>query len=384
MGERRPTLVWVMSTEFRPFIIGGLGTVATELSKAISKRNTKVIVWSKSASKQVAFTKLPPIVIIRIPQAQHFYKHANASYTVSSLAQATSKVASLLPDVIHIHSLEYAQVALSYKKRYRIPLLYTCHSLVLSEENNSPSAIRRRSIQKALILGADRVVVPSRWLRDQIAQRFPAASAKTIVIPHGVVTSPRIKKFTRHEILYVGRLISSKGVVPLVEAFGLLSRKHKKLRLSIVGKGSQLYRKRLLSIVRRKGIASKVRFLGFIPPGKITQVYASPGIVVVPSKLGESFCLVALEAMANGNPLVSTLAGGLRDFVNHRNAEIINTVTSGSIAKAIQKVWDNPGKTNQRLRMARIVANRHSWPNAAKQYIKLFKILQTSKPNRKK
>ncbi|CAG7618338.1 glycosyltransferase family 4 protein [Paenibacillus allorhizosphaerae] len=382
MGESRSTCVWVLTTEFSPYIVGGLGTVATELSKAISKENVKVIVWSKSASKQVAFAGLPRMVIIRIPQTKRYYEYG--SYKTGSLVSAASTLASRKPDIIHVHSLEYANEALSYKKKHRTPILYTCHSLILSEKTNTLSAVRRKNIQRALILGSDRIVVPSGWLRNQIVQRFPTASTKTIVIPHGVEIPSRITKAPRHELLYVGRLISSKGVDPLVEAAGKLSRNHKKLRLTIVGKGSQKYRRKLFSIAHRKGFASKIRFLGFLPPHNMKRIYASMGIVVVPSKQGESFCLVALEAMANGNPLVSTLAGGLRDFVNHRNAEIIPSVTGKSIAKAIKKVLANPERTNKRIRMARIVANRNRWPDAAKRYIKLFKNLQASTSNRRK
>jgi len=384
MGGNRSTYVWALTTEFSPFIVGGLGTVATELSKAMSNKNVKITVWSKSASRRVAFARQSSVEIIRIPKTKRYYDHASGSYKPGSLLSAAPKAASRKPDVIHVHSLEYAKVALACKKKYGAPIIYTCHSLVLSEKTNSRSSVRRKKIQRTLILSADRIVVPSKWLRNQIVKHFASASSKTTVIPHGVEMSSRITKTPMYELLYVGRLISSKGVAPLVEAVGLLSRKHKKLRLTLVGTGSQRYRKKLFSIARRKGFASKIRFLGFIPPHKIKKTYASLGIVVVPSKQGESFCLVALEAMANGNPLVSTLAGGLRDFVNHRNAEIISKVTGGSIAKAINNVWTDPGKTNRRIHMARSIAKRYSWPNAAKRYIGLFNNLQPSKTYKKR
>ncbi|WP_282936237.1 glycosyltransferase family 4 protein [Paenibacillus sp. RC67] len=361
-----------MTTEFSPLIIGGLGTVATNLSQAMGRKNIKIIVWSKGSGKQVTYTRQNDLLIISVPQTALYFDSSNRSYKIGSLKRAASKYIKRKPDVIHVHSLEYAREALLYKKRYRIPIVYTCHSLVESRQ-------RWGKILKEIILGADRVVAPSKWLKNNIVKRYPKASSRTTVIPHGVTPSSQTSKAPWHKILYVGRMISSKGVSSLVEATGTLARKHNKLSLTIIGKGSSRYRNRLATIARRKGFASKVRFLGFLPPHKLKHKYASFGIVVVPSKKGESFCLTALEAMASGNPLVSTRAGGLKELVNYQNSQIIPYVTSKAIASSIEQVLINPTKTKWRIRNAKLKARRYRWPDIAERYKKLFVRLKRRK-----
>jgi len=82
-------------------------------------------------------------------------------------------------------------------------------------------------------------------------------------------------------------------------------------------------------------VANRIRWVRKKPYAAVQRMYASYGAVIIPSKT-ESFCLVALEAMANGVPLISTLSGGLKEFVNKRNAQIIRSVDRASIAKAIK------------------------------------------------
>lgn len=371
VGFRSP-YVWVMTTEFSPLIVGGLGTVATNLSQAMDRKKVEIIVWSKGSGKQVTHTRQNGLLVIRVPQTPLYFDSSNRSYKIGSMRRAALKHIQRKPDVIHVHSLEYAKEALLYKKRYGIPIVYTCHSLVESGQ-------RWEKILKEIILGADRVIAPSKWLRNNIVKRYPKAASRTTVIPHGVMPSSQAPKAPWHKILYVGRMISSKGVSSLVEATGILARKHRKLSLTIIGKGSSRYQNRLATIAQRKGFASKVRFLGFIPPHKLKHKYASFGVVVVPSKSGESFCLSALEAMANGNPLVSTRAGGLKEFVNQRNSQIIPYVTSKSIASSIEQVLINPARTKSRIRNAKLMAQRYRWPEIASRYKSLFVRLKRRK-----
>jgi glycogen(starch) synthase len=117
---------------------------------------------------------------------------------------------------------------------------------------------------------------------------------------------------------------------------------------SVIGKGLPHYQKHLRDLARKLGIQSRIRWLGFLPHRQVQRLYASHGAVIVPSKQ-ESFCLVALEAMANGIPLVCTRAGGLKEFVHHGNAQIIRSVNGKAIERAVQAMWRNPKRTRQRI-----------------------------------
>lgn len=361
-----------MTKEYHPNIIGGLGTAATDLTEALVRQNIAVTVWNQSSKSRVSFHIQKGADIIQIPKRLPYYKKETFSYIPQSLAKIAVKKTIPLPDLIHVHSLEFTHAALYFKKKYGIPVLYTCHSLVKTEDKRRV----RSQVQRSLFLGANRIVSPSLWLKGEIRKYLPKAAKKTVVIPNGTKSVSTKTTAPRRKLLFVGRVVPSKGVMSLVLAVALLRRQFPGVNLTIIGKGSARYRNKLLAVARKKGIAEKIRWIGYLPPDEVKRKYASYGTVVVPS-MRESFCLVALEAMANGVPLVSTKAGGLQEFVNPNNAQIIRAVNSKGIAKAIRTVLQNPGLTRKRVKTARLTANRFRWVSISARYAALYQKLQT-------
>ncbi|WP_274362176.1 glycosyltransferase family 4 protein [Paenibacillus thermotolerans] len=367
VNKSSPT-VWVMTTEYAPSIIGGLGTVATELTKTLKKLNVNVTVISSKKAGKVSLTGRNGVNIVRIPLRPPYFHRGTKSFNGSQIESIAQKYGLKKPDLLHIHSLEYANAALALKRKYQVPIVYTCHSLI---RPRSP----RNSLQNSLIRNAKVIVSPSRWLKGKIRSRYPARiAANTVVIPNGVRPVSSRASAPPYRLLFVGRLIKEKGIEPLVRSISILARRDKRVKLTVVGKALPRYRSRLQAIARRIGIRSRVRWLGFQRHGKVQRLYASYGSVVVPSK-EESFCLVALEAMANGIPLVATRAGGLREFVNRRNAQIIEAVQPNSIARAVQAMWDHPERTRIRVIRARNTARSFNWRLMALAYKRLFQKL---------
>jgi glycogen synthase len=360
--------VWVLTTEFAPYIIGGLGTVATELTRAMSRSRMEVRVISKSQSKTIRRSQNGWTVLLRIPATNKFFDFSAAAYRPAMIAQQAARTFSRKPNAIHVHSLEFAEAALLLGRKYRVPVVYTCHSLVSMEGRKWT---RRSSSQERLIRRVNRVVVPSFWLKHQITKRHPGVASKIRVIPNGVRPVSKGTHAPPYRLLYVGRLIRDKGIEPLIRSIPGLSKKNRNVRLGVIGKGSPRYRSRLKSIARKQGVLSKIRWLGPLSHSKVQRTYSSYGAVVVPSKQ-ESFCLVALEAMANGVPLVASRAGGLKEFVNRRNAQIIPVVKSNVISRAIEWVWKHPARTRQRVRIAKRVAAGFHWRKMALRYRHLF------------
>jgi phosphatidylinositol alpha 1,6-mannosyltransferase len=110
-------------------------------------------------------------------------------------------------------------------------------------------------------------------------------------------------------VLHVGRLAAEKNLDILADAFALA---HEALgsraRFVIAGEGPMGPK-----LAARLPWALK---LGFLPPDRLAQLYASADLCVLPSHT-ETCGLVALEAMASGLPVVAADAGGLRESVVH-------------------------------------------------------------------
>lgn len=122
----------------------------------------------------------------------------------------------------------------------------------------------------------------------------------------------RIDPHSPLSLLYVGRLVQSKGVQYFVEAIRQLVLRGEDVRAHIVGDG--WHRSALQDIVERLGLEKVVAFYGRVPGEKVNLLYHRADIVVVPSVWPEPAGLVVPEAREQGKPVVVCDAGGLPEW----------------------------------------------------------------------
>lgn len=113
-------------------------------------------------------------------------------------------------------------------------------------------------------------------------------------------------------LLFSGKLIEKKQPLMLIEAFARV-RAAKRCSLLIVGDGQ--LRAAAEELVARLDVPD-VHFTGFLNQGEIPEAYAAADILVLPSKLHETWGLVVNEAMNFGLPVVvSDKVGCAADLV---------------------------------------------------------------------
>ncbi len=149
-------------------------------------------------------------------------------------------------------------------------------------------------------------------ISHEVARHLPVLDP--IVIPNGY----RDAMFTaagRHDrdprkLIFVGRLVESKGVQVLLEAMSDLPQD---VTLEIVGSGP--YDSILQRIVELKNLTNRVVFLGELKGASLVNALRRRGTLVVPSLWNEPFGIVALEGMASGCWVVASEGGGLSEAV---------------------------------------------------------------------
>lgn len=368
----KPRRLWVLTSEYEPYIIGGLGTVATNLTKAFARAGVHTTVLSQSKHSLITTTKKKRLQIARFPSRAAYYSSKSMQYKPAAVERWLNKQGYRKPDGIHIHSLQFMNLAKYFQVRHRIPVVYTCHSLVAMEAGPLTREKRKMIMyQTQLLKTANKIVVPSRSQLTKLKKMYPFCSKKTVVINHGIVLRKSKARGPRHHLLFVGRIVPSKGIEQLLKAISLLKRQGKKVKLDLVGTGPIGYTRYLKTQSKKLGISPEIRWIGYCNQARVQKMYASHGAVIMPS-LQESFGLVALEALANGIPLVSTRAGGLAEFVNSKVAQTIPKVNGSMISKSIQNMWNQQKITAQRVATGRKLASRFQWPHAAGRYKKLF------------
>jgi glycogen synthase len=115
------------------------------------------------------------------------------------------------------------------------------------------------------------------------------------------------------ELLFVGRLVSDKGVDVLLDALVLLRARGLRPRLTVVGEGPELVR--LEAQRERHQLADQVDFVGLQTGEELVRLMNAHRVLVVPSRYDEPFGIVALEGIACGCLVVGSSGGGLPEAI---------------------------------------------------------------------
>ena len=113
--------------------------------------------------------------------------------------------------------------------------------------------------------------------------------------------------------IFVGRLVSEKGVDVLVRSFARLHARQPHARLTIVGDGPE--REALARLADGLGCAGAVHFTGCQCAAGVAALLGRHRCLVAPSLGYESFGIVALEGLAAGCEVIVSQRGGLPEAV---------------------------------------------------------------------
>lgn len=172
------------------------------------------------------------------------------------------------------------------------------------------------------------------------------------------------------DLIFVGRLVSDKGVDLLLKASSAVSQiRDKSHTVTIIGDGPE--RSALETLRDKIGGKHQVRFLGACSPPEIRSQLLRHKVMVVPSRWPEPFGVVALEGIACGCALIGTSGGGLSEAIGPSGTTVPNgdleLLTEVIVAGLDDLDWQ---------RRCRIAGERHilkySKRRIAEEYIQLF------------
>jgi len=271
----------------------------------------------------------------------------------SALAVAPSALASMgltlrqqirrnRPDVVHLHWV-LPQGLLTAAVPDEIPVVVSAHGADARFARGGLGPLARRILQRA-----DAVVAASSQILDLLAEVEPSIKDKSHVIPHGAnadVFAPMSKHEARKAVgvdpqtrlvLAVGRLVRKKGLVPLIEAMGLLADTN--AHLYIVGEGPE---RRVLETLILETDA-RVKLVGAQPRKTVAAWMAASDVVVIPGIADrddvDSGPVVLMEALAMGRPIVASHVGMAPDVIEENvNGYLISSTSPDSIAMAVRR-----------------------------------------------
>jgi glycosyltransferase involved in cell wall biosynthesis len=281
-------------------------------------------------------------------------------------------------DAIHLHSvfLWPTTAAARIARRRGVPYFLSPRGMLVRDlvERRSTAAKRawialfeRRNIEGAAVIHA------TSGLEAAELEAFGFRLPPVIEIPNGIeipieadnaAPSLLCADLPATYVLFVGRINWKKGLETLFEALASATN----VRLIIAGNDDEGYRARLDALAARLGIASRIRYLGFVDGPAKDELMRRAAAVVLTSR-SENFGNVLLEAMAVGTPVVTTPGVGLADVVASARCGLVVPGDASSIAHALQRMC---GDTTLRAELGRnartVAAERFSWERIAAEF----------------
>lgn len=190
-------------------------------------------------------------------------------------------------------------------------------------------------VRRALCSRAAANITETQWLGGLL--HLPCL----IVIPRGFERGHPISHVFRQGnvpvIVFVGRLVTTKGVRLLLEAAKSLRDQHRRFELVVVGDGPE---RQALEQYTRDAQLPAVRFVGALSPARLEATLTEASAVVVPSLGGEVFGLVVAENMLRALPVVASDLGAFREVLGETGV-LFRTGDAQDLARALVQVLDD-------------------------------------------
>ena len=203
-------------------------------------------------------------------------------------------------------------------------------------------------LRRFLSAQASANITPTQWLGGLLD--LP----RLTTIPHGLNAGPAIRRAASSSgtpvIAFMGRLVTSKGVLLLLKAAKILQKQGRRLGLLIIGDGPE--RTSLEQFARDSQIAAQVRFAGRLDGDQLEAALAQVAAVVVPSLGGEVFGLVIAENMLRGLPVVVSDLGALVEVLGGTGLTF-RTGDAADLASTLARLLDDPANGHRLAQLAR-------------------------------
>jgi glycosyltransferase involved in cell wall biosynthesis len=163
-------------------------------------------------------------------------------------------------------------------------------------------------------------------------------------------------------ILSVGRLVPKKGYPLLIQGLQLVEQAGLEFRCEIYGGGPM--REELDTMVRARGLASRISFHGARPQDELVRAYARASLfvlapVVVADGDRDGIPNVLVEAMASGVPVVSTRMSGIPELIEDgASGLLVEPGDAAGLAEAIKRLLINPQLASRLAAAGRLTVQR--------------------------
>jgi glycosyltransferase involved in cell wall biosynthesis len=391
--------ICLVNALFHPFS-GGVEKHMYELSRELVKQGVDVTVVTARIEGTAAYEEIDGVKVHRVP---------GLSVKVPGLYPPPLVLSPLFVfylkklddrygfDIIHLQNrffVDFDMAALYARVRGK-PFMMTIHNarpLGISLPITVFGSAYDWLVGRWPFALADRIIAVSEWVKYDIA-KYRIDEKKIIPVHNGINVSsfkPAEAKNVRGQygidgpmLLFVGRMITQKGIPYLIDAMPLVLRKHPDTKLLLVGRGNAL--ESIRKKVKKMGLEKSVIFSGYMSEENLKEAYGTCDIFVLPS-VWEVLPIAILEAMSSSRPVVCTGAGGNAELVKDGlNGRVVPMRDPVAIADSVSALLDDPERMRDMGKAGRRRAeDEFDWKLIARKTKEVYEDLLLEKKGKKK
>ncbi len=216
---------------------------------------------------------------------------------------------------------------------------------------------------RASLRAAERVLVPSRAMRQDVVTRLPDLISRVDIAYWGVSAAFHTQRWSPpNATMALG--ISNHGINKefdvLVRALALVTDRLPELRVTMTGRADESrYARRTAALARRLGVEKLLCFAGDVPNRALPSYIKQTSVVVYPTWC-ESFGLPLAEAMAMGAPAIAADIPACRE-VGGDAARYYAPGDPTSLADRLHEVIAAPEDTQRLASAAHRAGQQFTW-----------------------
>jgi len=301
-------------------------------------------------------------------------------------------------DLIHVQNVpDFLVFAALLPRILGVPVILDVHDAV-PEFYASKFVGERRSLAFKLLVIVERlsaalaseVIVPTHLWKERLISRSVDSRHCTVIryLPNPRMFYPRPKQQeNRFLIVYPGTLNFHQGVDIAIKAFARVLPEIPEAEFHIYGEGPA--KPYLADLVRRLGVAHKVKLQEMLPKEHMAEVMAQSDLAVEPKRIGSRFanetCSVKLlEFMALGIPVVASRTRVHEFYYDGQMIKFYDSDDEETLANAILALFRDQALRRSLVSNALKYIQANNWLTERERYRALVSRLQAMRGGRGK
>ncbi len=235
-------------------------------------------------------------------------------------ATAVEITKDLHPDVIHCHDWMTYDAGIKAREYHDVPVVAHVHATEVDRTHFHPNP-RIFDREHRGLHAADAVLAVSDYTKNIVTTHYGVPAQKIHVVHNGhdPVAAQRVRHLLHEKsaapvVLFLGRMTVQKNPYQFLNIASVVHTHRPDARFVMAGDGPML--PQLIERACDMGLSDVMLFTGKVNEREARHLYASADCFVMPS-LSEPFGLVALEALAQGTPVIVSRQSGVAEVLDH-------------------------------------------------------------------